>query len=143
VFLLDTNVVSLASPLTGVESSEARAWLGRVADRSFISVITIAELQYGASRLLATGSSRKGTALAAWVAGILNDFSDRVLAVEIATARRAGELYARAMAGGDDPEFQDSCIAATADLHGFAVVTYNARHFAAFGVPFIAPGDDE
>ena len=142
MFLLDTNVVSLSSPLAGVGRREARAWLTRVANQSFISVITIAELQYGASHLLATGSTRKGGALAAWVRGIVNDFSDRVLPLETATAQRVGELYAHAMAGGSNPGFQDSCIAATADLHRFAVVTYNARHFAAFGVPFMAPGDD-
>lgn len=140
MFLLDTNVVSLTSPLTKSERAEGKAWLKEVGNRSFISVITVTEIQFGASLLRAGGAPAKAAALQDWVEITLSDFRDRVLPFDIPIARRSGELYAHAKAAGKNPGFQDACIAATAELNGFTVVTYNLKHFEALGVAHHLPG---
>jgi len=54
-------------------------------------------------------------------------------------ARRAGALSDQAKAAGNHPGFADVLIAATATVHGLAVATLNARHFAPLGVDCVDP----
>jgi predicted nucleic acid-binding protein len=72
--------------------------------------------------------------LSAWLASVLALYSDRVLAIDTATARRWGGLSASIGHSG-----ADLMIAATALEHGLTVVTRNTRHFAPAGVPVFDP----
>jgi predicted nucleic acid-binding protein len=145
VYLLDTNVVSRTSPVSSTEWAEVRDWVRAFGRSSYLSVISLSELQYGVTKLIEKGAHRKARDLAAWAETIMSSFADRLLPVDREIARRTGELLARAEFAGTKPEFEDACIAATADRHGLTVVTQNLKHFEAFGVPFqppIVPGQE-
>ncbi len=142
MYLLDTDVISRTSPLSSGQAGLA-AWLTVNGDRSFISVISLSEMQYGVTRLLERGAHRRATALRAWMNETLALFADRVLPLDRAAAHRTGEILAQSEARGHSPGFEDACLAATADHHGMTVVTYNVRHFRTLGVPFLSPGRGE
>ncbi len=140
MYLLDTDVISRTSPLSAAVHADVRDWLRQVGDQSYLSAVSMSEIQYGASCLIERGSRRKAMVLARWMDTIFTVFAGRLLPVDHHVARRTGELLARVEAAGHNPGFEDACIAATADLNGFVVVTQNARHFRAFGVPHREPG---
>ena len=62
--------------------------------------------------------------------------------VDGAIATRAGVLLANARGSGFQPKTEDSWIAATAEIHGMEVVTYNAADFRPLGVTFHNPSDE-
>lgn len=138
MYVLDTDVISKTSPLARL-SEDTIAWINERRASSYLSAATLTELHFGLERLNLRGASRKGASLARWIDQVSAYFFGRTLPVGAAVARRAGELLAKAEAAGHMPGFADSFIAATADTLGYEVVTFNARHFEAFGVPFRAP----
>jgi predicted nucleic acid-binding protein len=143
LFLVDTDVISETAPTKVAARERVTAWLARQGDRLFLSTVTVAELQRGVSFLVGMGDKRKGTVLASWADGLLERFSDRILPVDSAVARRAGELFGGAEARGHLPSLADACIAATADLNGFVVVTFNASHFRMLRVAHRLPSEPE
>ena len=70
--------------------------------------------------------------LALWLDRLLAWYGERILPVDVATARRWGRLSATL---GQDSA--DLLIAATALEHGLTVVTRNVRHFEPTGVPVV------
>ena len=70
----------------------------------------------------------------AWLERTLAGFADRLLGIDVPTARRWGRLSANL--GHNDA---DLLIAATALAHGLTVVTRNLRHFQPIGVPVLNP----
>ena len=72
--------------------------------------------------------------LAAWLDSVLVLYRERILAVDLSTARRWGGL-----SGALGHEGADLLIAATALEHGLTVVTRNVRHFEPTGVPVLNP----
>jgi len=99
----------------------------------FVSAFTIGEIERG----IAQQRSRNpafAESLSAWLDSLLTLYSDRILPVDTATARRWGQLSA---AIGNDSV--DLIIAATALEHGLTVVTRNSRHFEPTGVPILNP----
>jgi hypothetical protein len=54
-------------------------------------------------------------------------------------ALRAGQLLAKARAGGVEVSAEDALIAASADVHDMTVVSANARHFVPMGVRCVDP----
>ena len=120
----------------------ARRWIDAHNAASFLSAARLGELQFGTSWLMRRGASRKAGALGTSIEEVALRFQDRLLAIDAGVARHAGEFLARAEAASHHPGLADAFIAATADTRGFQVVSYNARHFAALGVAFRAPGED-
>ena len=121
-FLLDTNVVSewvKPRPDPGVI-----AWLAQAdEDRTFLSVITLAELRHGIERM-AEGSRRRR--IDSWLRDELPlRFEDRVLAIDDAVADAWGKVMAQREAGGRRIAPMDAFLAATAQVHGLTVVTRN------------------
>lgn len=141
MFVLHTDVVSRTSPLSG-DARRVREWLLAHEGLSRVSVVTLAELHFGVERLRRRGPNRKADLLSSWLNEIEEGFSSRLLPIDAPISRRTGALLARAEAAGSNPGFADACIAATADLAGFEVVTFNARHFSAFGVSFRVPDQE-
>ena len=138
MFVVDTDVISCTSPL----SRQARAvesWLARHEARSFLSAATLAELHHGAVRVRLDGATRKADLLEGWIADVAQTFEGRFIPVDERIASKTGEFLARAEKAGFDPGFVDACLAATADVLGYEVVTFNARHFAALGAAFRVP----
>lgn len=141
MFLLDTDVISRTSPF-GRSSAELREWLLAHEHVSFVSVLTLSELCRGTALLRLKGAIAKARQLDTWVSQVEQAVSRRLLSVDRAIGRRTGDLLASAQAAGHGPSFVDACLAATAAERGLTVVTFNSRHFDAFGVPHQTPASD-
>ena len=132
MFLLDTDILSALRRRD--RHPEAVAWLE--AQRTVnlhLSVVTIGEIERGVAQ-----QERRDPAfaeeLARWLDRVLAWYGDRILMVDIPTARRWGRLSAALGHAG-----ADLLIAATALEHGLTVVTRNVRHFEPTGVDVLNP----
>ncbi len=127
-FLLDTNVVSeLVRPRPDPGLVE---WLAeRDEDQLFLSVVTLAELRYGITRLSA---GRRRRSLEKWLRDELQQrFDGRILPVDDDVALTWGDVTAECAAVGRPIEAMDALIAATARVRALDLVTRNTRDFEA------------
>lgn len=132
MFLIDTDVLSA---LRRQERNPAIVqWLSdqRMADL-YLSVVSIGEIERGIVRQQHRDPAF-AQVLAAWLDSVLTLYGERILHVNLSTARRWGRL-----SGDLGHEGADLLIAATALEHGLTVVTRNIRHFEATGVPVLDP----
>lgn len=136
MFLLDTHVVSeLRKAKAGKADSNVTAWAASVpAGSLFLSVIAILELETGIL-LMERRDPTQGAMLRTWLdQHVLRAFAGRILAVDIAVARRCACLHV------PDPRAdRDALIAATALVHGMTVVTRNVDDFEPTGVAVLNP----
>ena len=102
----------------------------------YLSVLTIGEIAKGIALLAA---SKKKKSLATWLAGLEAQFADRIIPLDIETARIWGEMTARAQMRGIVIPAADGLLAATALRHGMHVMTRNTKHFEASGALVIDP----
>ncbi|WP_404404714.1 type II toxin-antitoxin system VapC family toxin [Pelagibacterium halotolerans] len=138
MLLLDTNVVSeLRKVRFGKAAPGVAAWSEGVdASDLYVSAITLMELELGILRLERKDADQ-GALLRAWMQShVLPEFSERTLSVDPAVALRCAKLHVPAPM----PE-RDALIAATAIVHGMAIVTRNIADFETTGVPIINPWD--
>ncbi len=129
MYLIDTDVLSALR-----KGERATDWLAAQRTQDlYLSVVSIGEVERGIARQqrLNPGFAH---ALSAWLDGVLALYGDRVLPVDLASARRWGRLSDAL--GHNNP---DLLIAATALEHGLTVATRNVRHFAPTGVAVIDP----
>jgi toxin FitB len=105
----------------------------------FLSVLTVGEMAKGIA-LLAAGKKKK--AIAAWLAEFEAEHADRILPIDIETARLWGDVTARCQKIGVTIPPTDGLIAATALQHGLPVMTRNTRDFAHTGVKVVNPWDE-
>jgi predicted nucleic acid-binding protein len=105
----------------------------------YLSVLTVGEIAKGVARLAA---GRKKTLLGTWLARVENQYADRILGIDVETARLWGEITARAQKSGIIIPSVDGLLAATALRHGLHVMTRNTRHFEASGALVIDPWQD-
>ena len=134
--LLDTNVLSeVTRPLPETIVLE---WLDRLdEDRTFISVVSIAEIRRGVA-LMAKG--RKRDALAEWLARDLTArFEHRIIPVEERVALTWGDLMSDAKRSGRGLSSMDGLIAATAIAHDLTLATRNIKDFEGFGIDLVDP----
>lgn len=102
----------------------------------YVSVLSLVEIAKGVG-LLAAGKKRD--ALATWLAALESRFSNRIISLDIETARLWGELTARARKKGIVIPATDGLLAATALRHGLHVMTRNESDFKASGVRIVNP----
>ena len=78
----------------------------------------------------------KGAVLRRWLdTSVAAAFDTRILAVDVAVAKRAASLHVP-----DPAPFRDALIGATALVHGMAVVTRNSKDFERFkGLDVVNP----
>ena len=132
MFLLDTDILSALRRRD--RHPEAVAWLGvQRTVNLHLSVVTIGEIERGVAQQERRDPSFAGE-LARWLDLVLAWYGDRILMVDIPTARRWGQLSAALGHAG-----ADLLIAATALEHGLIVVTRNVRHFEPTGVQVLNP----
>jgi predicted nucleic acid-binding protein len=131
-YLLDTNVVSaLRRP---DRHPAPTLWLrDQRSSDVYLSVVTLGEIERGITQQTHRNADFARD-LAQWHERTLTWFVDRILPVDVATARRWGRLSATI--GNQDV---DLLIAASALEHGLTVVTRNVRHFEPTGVRVINP----
>ena len=136
MYLLDTNVISeLRKARAGKADPKVVAWAERVPTPSlFLSVITLLELETGLL-LIERRDPLQGAILRRWLeTQVLLAFSERILAVDTAVARRCARLHVP-----DPRSDRDALIAATALVHDLTVVTRNIADFESTGVRIINP----
>ena len=132
MFLLDTVVVSeIRRPRA---DRGVMAWFSSVSSSDlFLSTITICEIEIGIEKQ--RNDNRQFAAeLDQWLDITLRTFADRILSLDVTTARRWGMLSARVGNKG-----LDLAIAATAIEHGLVIVTRNVDDFTPTGVKVINP----
>ena len=134
--LLDTNVLSEItepSPDEGV-----LRWIhGLDEDRTFISIVSIAEMRRGVALM---DSGRNRDALGEWLAlDLPQRFENRIISVDGAVALAWGDLMALAKRSGRGLASMDGLIVATAVAHQLTLATRNTKDFKGFGVDIINP----
>lgn len=136
MLVLDTNVVSeLRKVRLGKADANVTAWAASVdAANLYLSAVTIMELELGVL-LIERKDAAQGALLRAWLdRQVLPEFAARTLPVDTAVAQRCAQLHVPDKRGE-----RDALIAATALVHGMAVVTRNVADFEAAGVALINP----
>lgn len=131
MFLLDTNVVSeLRRPRP---HGAVLDWMRAANDADLhVSAVTLGELQAGIE-LTRAQDPGKAADLQRWLDGLEAQYA--VLPMD----GRAYREWARLMHGRSDTLYEDAMIAATARIHGLAVVTRNVADFRPFDVRVIDP----
>jgi toxin FitB len=130
MYLVDTNIVSDARR----GRREAVDWLRSVDPASiYLSVVTIGEISRGAA-LKQKNDPVAADRLFAWLQILRTNYGARILPVTDSIAIAWGRLAALRSRGD-----ADGLIAATAIVHGLAVVTRNVRDFEDAGVKVVNP----
>ncbi|MBW8909889.1 MAG: type II toxin-antitoxin system VapC family toxin [Mesorhizobium sp.] len=134
--LLDTNVLSEVT--RPVPDARVLEWLdGLDEDRSFISVVSIAEIRRGVALM---DEGRKRDALGEWLAQDLPQrFEQRVLSVDEPVALAWGDLMGLAKRRGRGLSSMDGLIAATAIARELTLATRNVKDFEGFGIELLDP----
>lgn len=138
-YLLDTSVLSAFAPDKPPLPPGFDAWLRARSGRLFIPCIAVAELEQGIRKLRRGGGSARAARLSAWLDGLIEQFADRLLPLDTAACRIAGQIADRAVAAGKHPGFPDVAIAALAQQAGLMVLTCKVRHFVALGIACADP----
>ena len=134
MFLLDTVVLSELRKPPRRRNRNLVQWIGEVPSGDlFISVLTVGEIERGIERQRRLNPSF-AESIASWLDLILRTYEGRILAVDVAVARRWGRLSERIGNKG-----LDLAVAATAIEHGLTVVTRNVSDFKPAGVPVLNP----
>lgn len=134
MYVLDTNVLSeLRKVRLGRADANVAAWAESVdAADLFISAITVMELELGVLSI-ERKDANQGAMLRSWLEQhVLPEFSGRTLPIDTAVAQRCARLHVPDKRGE-----RDALIAATALVHGMAVVTRNVSDFEPTGVSIV------
>jgi predicted nucleic acid-binding protein len=111
------------------------AWIEKNESDIFLSVVSIAELQFGFDRAPLTHRA----SLTAWLADLRRKFAPATEDLTEAVLVRWKELLADLKVRNRTMTCEDSLIAATALFHGHTVVTHSQRHFEPAGVNIFDP----
>ncbi|WP_114217214.1 type II toxin-antitoxin system VapC family toxin [Ochrobactrum sp. 3-3] len=134
--LLDTNVLSEVT--TPSPDTHVLGWLDRLdEDRTFISVVSIAEIRRGVALM---DEGRRRNSLTEWLArGLPQRFEQRVLPVDEAVALAWGDLMGLAKRRGRGLSSMDGLIGATAIAQSLTLATRNIKDFDGFGIDLYNP----
>ena len=136
MYLLDTNVVSeLRKARTKKIDKNVAAWAASVfSEEMYISVVTVLELELGIL-LVERRDKAQGNILRTWFdRQVLPAFNKRIIEMDVIIAKRCAGLHVP-----DRRSDRDAMIAATALVHGMAIVTRNVSDFRDIGVSVINP----
>ena len=132
MFLIDTDVLSALRRRE--RFPQIARWMSRQREGDlYLSVVSIGEIERGIIRQ-ERSKPEFARMLGLWLDSVVKLYGEKILGVNLAVARRWGQLSARI---GNDSA--DLLVAATALEHGLSVVTRNVRHFRPTGVRVIDP----
>ncbi len=131
MYLLDTNVISELRKTK--PHGAVIAWLRSVGSNDlFIPAVVIGEMQAGVERTRLQ-DPEKAEEIERFIDKVLSSYA--VLPLDAVVFRE----WARLIHGKSRDLTEDAMIAATARIHGMAVVTRNVRDFVRFGVQVFDP----
>ena len=110
-------------------------WVQANESDTFLSVVSLAEIQFGLNQAPVT---HKAT-LAAWLASIRRKLAPATEELSEPVLVRWKELLVELKAKNRTMTCEDSLIAATALYHNHTIATHNKRHFEPAGVQVIDP----
>lgn len=126
-WLLDT--CTLSEYARKAPAQKVIAWLDEQDEASlFISVITLGEIEKGILKLRATDPSRSQK-LTAWLGKVEQRFAGRILPLDAAALHVWAQITAHAELAGQPMPVMDGLLMATAQCHGFTMVTRNVQDF--------------
>lgn len=133
-YLIDTNV--LAELRRRRPNAGVMRWLDSVsAAELHLSALVLGEVRQGVERLRPKDPDR-AREIERWLVTLADDYGERVVPVTAQVADAWGRLDAR----GPFPVV-DGLMAATAQVHGWTLVTRNTRDVVRTGVPLLDPFD--
>ncbi|KAA1003448.1 type II toxin-antitoxin system VapC family toxin [Paraburkholderia panacisoli] len=136
MYLVDTNVISEVRKRDRADKG-VMAFFRKAAQDDvdlYLSVVTIGELRRGVEIIRHRGDKAQATRLENWLVGVLQEFSQNILAVD----EEIGQLWGRLRV--PHPEHAlDKLIAATALIHDLTVVTRNVDDFTGSGARVLNP----
>jgi toxin FitB len=136
MILIDTNVIS--EPLRAAPEPKVVEWLDQQPlETLYLSVITIAELRYGVSRL--PDGKRRDTLRERLETQVIPAFAGRILSFDLAATQAYADLMSKAQNTGLAIGMADGYIASIATVNGMTVATRDVAPFKAAGVSVINP----
>jgi hypothetical protein len=132
-FLVDTDLLSMLERKQ--VPPKLAAWIQSNEADIFLSIVSIAELQFGLDRAPVTHKASLG----AWLAHIRRRLAPATEELTEPVLVRWKELLADLKIKNRTMNCEDSLIAATALLHGHIIAIHNKRHFEPAGVAVIDP----
>lgn len=136
MYLLDTNIVSELRKLDSNKiNPNMQKWAEQVDfDKTFISVITISEIQMGILRL-ARSDKQQANKLADWFENqVLPEYQSRSILINKEIVLRYATLHIP-----NKRPVNDAFIAATALEYDFVLVTRNIKDFQGMGLKLLNP----
>ncbi|MEX2660499.1 MAG: type II toxin-antitoxin system VapC family toxin [Vicinamibacterales bacterium] len=133
--LLDTCVLSELQRTKG-NPAVREAVEGLDSEDLFVSVLSIGEIAKGVALVKETVRRQK---LAAWLAELEHFHAERLLPLDLETARIWGDFTALAQKAGRPLAAVDGLIAATAQRHGLHVMTRNVADFEITKIQILNP----
>lgn len=134
MYLVDTNVISEARKGTKANPGVRAFWQSTRSGEIHIAVQTVGEIRQGLETIRTRGDRQQAGILEAWLDGVVEHYSDHILAFDIECAQVWGKLMA------PDPQHPiDKQIAAIALMHDLTVVTRNGADFDGTGVKLLDP----
>lgn len=133
IYLLDTNVLSETRKRS--RNPGVTEWIAATPiEQQRVSALTIGEIARGVTRLRLRGDHTQATMFDGWLSEIRAAFVDRITPVTADVA----ELWGRYDPTRPRP-LVDALIGATAQAHGWTLVTRNAKDFEHTGVRVLDP----
>lgn len=123
-YLLDTGVLSASSKRR--PPAVMLRWLKTHEERSFVSVVSLAELSFGVEMV---SDPELRTKLKEWLAGLRASLSHAILPLNEPVLVEWKTLLAQLKRKNRTISCEDSLLAATARYYGLTVVTTNPKDF--------------
>lgn len=134
-YLLDTCVIS--ELVKKSPDKNVLGWLKSTpSDNLYLSVITVGEIRKGLSKL---PESKRKDSLANWLNSLIEDYQNRIIAIDLIVAENWGNLQGKAEKEGNPMPVIDGLIAAIAYTHNLVLVTRNVSDFEPGVIPVKNP----
>jgi predicted nucleic acid-binding protein len=132
-FLIDTDLLSILERKN--VPAKLATWVQHREAEIFLSIVSLAELQFGLDRAPASHKP----SLSAWLTDMRRKLAPATEELPEPVLVRWKELLADLKAKNRTMTCEDSLIAATALYHGHTIATRNKRHFEPSGVDVFDP----
>jgi predicted nucleic acid-binding protein len=132
-YLIDTDLLSMLERRNA--PAKALRWIRQHEAEIFLSIVSIAELQFGLQQAPVTHQP----GLTVWLTELRRKFAPAIEELSEPILVRWKELLLELRRKNRTITCEDSLIAATALFHGHVVATHNTRHFEPAGAQTFDP----